>query len=132
MNIMLSEVNIVLLSKRIKEVRTLLNLSQKEFGDKLGVSRDVIANIEYNRVTPQKIFIRHLCTIFSVNKAWLETGKGDVFINNNKNLSEAIRVFESLNPDLQEFALKQIKSLLELQNKLNTSRTFQVENIHTP
>ena len=34
-----------------------------------------------------------------------------------KNLSEAIRVFESLDPDLQEFALKQIKALLELQKK---------------
>ncbi|RKL63823.1 XRE family transcriptional regulator [Thermoanaerobacteraceae bacterium SP2] len=103
--------------ERIKEVRNLLKLSQKEFGEKLGVSRDVIANIEYNRVEPQKIFIQHLCNIFSVNQDWLETGVGNVFLNNNKNLSEAIRIFESLNPDLQEYALKQIKLLLELQEK---------------
>lgn len=103
--------------KRIKEVRTLLKMSQKDFGDKLGVSRDVIANIEYNRVEPQKIFIQHLCSTFSVNQDWLETGVGNIFLNDNKNLSEAIRVFESLNPDLQDYALKQIKALLELQEK---------------
>jgi len=110
-----------MLHERIKEVRNLLKLSQKEFGEKLGVSRDVIANIEYNRVTPQKIFIQHLCNVFCVNQGWLETGAGNVFLNNNKNLSEAIRIFESLNPDLQEYALKQIKLLLELQEKQNNN-----------
>ena len=32
---------------RIKMVRESLQLSQREFGEKLGVSRDVISNIEY-------------------------------------------------------------------------------------
>ena len=114
---------ITILHKRITEVRTLLKLSQKDFGVKLGVSRDVIANIEYNRVVPQKLFIQHLCTTFSINKDWLATGVGDVFIYDNVNLSEAIRMFESLNPDLQECALKQIKSLLELQKKQNKRAT---------
>ncbi|WP_202849479.1 helix-turn-helix domain-containing protein [Clostridium thermosuccinogenes] len=108
-----------MLHKRIREVRTLLKMSQKDFGDKLGVSRDVIANIEYNRAKPQKIFIQHLCSTFNVNQDWLETGEGSVFINDkrSKNLSEAIRIFESLNPDLQDYALKQIKAFLELQEK---------------
>ena len=103
--------------KRIKEIRILLKLSQKEFGYKLSVSRDVIANIENNRVKPQKIFIQQLCSTFSVNQHWLETGEGDIFLNKNENMAEAIRVFKSLNPDLQNYALKQIKSLLELQEK---------------
>jgi len=113
---------IILLHERIKEVRTLLKMTQKDFGDKLGVSRDVIANIEYNRVQPQKIFIQHLCVTFSVNQDWLETGAGDVFLENSKNLSEAISIFELLNPDLQEYALKQIKLLLELQEKQSNTK----------
>lgn len=106
-----------MLYERIKEIRNILNLSQRDFGDKLGVSRDVIANIENNRVEPQKMFIQHLCTTFSVNQTWIESGEGKVFITENHNSSEAIRLFESLNPDLQEYALKQIKALLELQDK---------------
>lgn len=35
----------------------------------------------------------------------------------NENLAEAILILESLNPDLQEYALKQIRALLELQGK---------------
>ncbi len=109
-----------MLYKRIKEVRSLLKMSQKEFGDKLGVSRNVIANIEYNRVEPQRIFLQHLCNTFSVNPDWLKTGDGDIFLSNNKNLSEVVQAFESLNPHLQEYAIKQIKLLLELQEKQNS------------
>ncbi len=104
-----------MLCERIKQVRNHLNLSQKEFGQKLGVSRDVIANIENNRVEPQKIFVQHLCAIFPVNQEWLDTGRGDLFLTRNDNLLEAVRLFEILKPDLQEHALKQIKFLLELQ-----------------
>ena len=106
-----------MLNERIKELRRLLKLSQKEFGERLGVSRDVIANIEYNRAEPQELFIRYLCSVFLVDRNWLMTGKGEIFINKNENEAEALRVFESLNPDLQDYALKQIKSLLELQEK---------------
>ena len=39
-----------MVSARIKQLRKDLGLTQVEFGKKLGVSRDVISNIEYNRV----------------------------------------------------------------------------------
>jgi transcriptional regulator with XRE-family HTH domain len=106
------------LHERIKYVRTQLNMSQKVFGEHLGVSRDVIANIEYARVSPPKIFIQHLCSTFCVNLEWLDTDQGSVFIHENKNLSETIRIFNDLTPDLQEYAFQQMKSLLQLQNKL--------------
>lgn len=35
---------------RIREVRKMAGLTQAEFGERLGVSRDVIGNIEYNRL----------------------------------------------------------------------------------
>jgi transcriptional regulator with XRE-family HTH domain len=107
----------VVLHKRIKEVRTRLKMTQKDFGDKLGVSRDVIANIECDRVKPQKMFIQLLCATFSVNQDWLETGEGNVFLNDDKRLNELAGIFRSLNPDFQEYALKQIELLLELQKK---------------
>lgn len=104
-----------MLNKRIREVRKRLKLTQMEFGNKLGVSRDIVANIEYNRVKPQTIFIKQLCSTFQVNQKWLETGEGDIFIDRNVSVNEAIRIFESLNPDFQECALKQMNLLLEFQ-----------------
>ncbi len=106
-----------MLYQRIKEVRKCLNLSQKEFGSRLGVSRDVVANIEYRRVKPTKIFLQQLCMVFHVNRNWLESGEGEMFLDKNEILPEAMRIFESLNPDLQQYALNQIKALLELQKK---------------
>ena len=62
---------------RIRAVRKALNLSQREFGEGLGVSRDVIGNIEYGRVPPKEPFLIHLCQQCRINRRWLETGEGD-------------------------------------------------------
>jgi len=95
-------------------------MSQSEFGKKLGVSRDVIGNIEYGRVIPKKIFTEHLCSIFDVNKDWLYTGKGNMFndlVDESKELNEALDLFSQLNPSLQKYALKQIKGLFDIQRE---------------
>ena len=40
---------------RIKAVREAYRLTQREFGERLGVSRDVISNLEYERVQPKDV-----------------------------------------------------------------------------
>lgn len=68
---------------RVKKFRESLNsggkkTSQEAFGKVLGVSRSVIANIEYNKVEPTDLFIDHLCSVYGVNKDWLKTGDGEM------------------------------------------------------
>lgn len=109
-----------MLNKRIKDVRQTLKLSQREFGAKLGVSRDVISNIEYNRVQPKKLLLKHICQLYNVNEHWLETGEGEMFNSTpeeNHKIEEALRIFKSLRPEFQDYALEQIKKLVELQEK---------------
>jgi transcriptional regulator with XRE-family HTH domain len=67
-------------NNRIKAVREALGMSQREFGEKTGVSRDVISNLEYGRVEPKELFINHVCTIYNVNENWLRTGEGSMFV----------------------------------------------------
>lgn len=108
------------LSNRVKAIREALKLSQREFGEKLGVSRDVISNIEYKRVSPKKLLLRHICELYNVNQHWLETGEGEMFnsdLNEVSKYDEAFQIFKSLRPDFQDYALDQIKKLIELQNK---------------
>ncbi len=108
------------MSNRIKAIREALKLSQREFGEKLGVSRDVISNIEYNRVAPKELLLRHICELYNVNQHWLTTGDGEMFNNNPNEISkfyEAFKIFKSLRPDFQDYALDQIKKLAELQDK---------------
>lgn len=105
---------------RIKAIRNALKLSQREFGEKLGVSRDVISNIEYGRVLPKKLLLRHICQLYKINEHWLETGEGEMFDENpeeNSKLDEALNIFKTLRPAFQDYALNQIKSLAKLQEK---------------
>lgn len=109
-----------MLVNRIKAVREALNLSQREFGEKLGVSRDVISNIEYGRVQPKKLLLQHMCQQYRVNEQWLETGEGEMFVENfelEDKYNEALAIFKSLRPEFQDYALEQIKKLAELQDK---------------
>ncbi|HBI7026672.1 helix-turn-helix domain-containing protein [Clostridium perfringens] len=67
------------MNERFKLIRKKEKLSQASFGEKLGVSRDVIGNIEYGRVEPKPLLINHLCDVFNVNREWLLTGKGEMY-----------------------------------------------------
>lgn len=108
------------MSDRIIAIRKALKLSQKEFGKKLGVSRDVIGNIEYGRVQPKELLLQHICELYKVNEHWLKTGEGEMFNENpdeTKKLNEALKIFKSLSPEFQDYALQQMKKLAELQEK---------------
>lgn len=110
-----------MLSDRVKTVREALHLSQREFGEKLGVSRDVISNMEYGRATPKELFLRHMCGICNVNEQWIQTGEGEMFQNNPieyRKADEALKIFKSLRPEFQDYALEQIRKLSELQGKM--------------
>lgn len=70
--------------ERIKELRkNHLHLSQTDFGERLGVSRSVINNIERNVLArpDQKLsLIKLICKEFDVNEDWILNGNGPMFI----------------------------------------------------
>lgn len=103
--------------ERIRQLRKQLNMSQREFGESLGVSRDVMANIENNRVQPNTTFILLLCCVYNVNMHWLETGDGEPILADESNFKKALDLFKQLNGDYQQYLLSQIRGLLEVQNK---------------
>ena len=105
---------------RIKAVREALKLSQREFGEKLGVSRDVISNLEYDRVQPKELLHRQICQLYRVNPYRLESGEGEMFDSDPANMAkidEALSIFKTLRPEFQDYALDQIRKLAELQEK---------------
>ena len=71
-----------MIGQRIKHLRESFSdkkMTQSSFGEKIGVSRDVIANIEYGRVDPSQVIIKSICREFNVNEQWLRTGEGEMF-----------------------------------------------------
>ena len=63
---------------RIKSVRQALNLSQREFAEKLGVSQVTVSTWERGQVA--RFAPPLICQKFKVNPEWLETGSGEMFM----------------------------------------------------
>ena len=103
------------MNERIKKVRKALDLTQQEFGERIGMKRNSIALIENGRNTSdQTVFA--ICREFNVNEEWLRTGVGEMFraaptsaldaLAEEYGLSESAYVmvekFINLKPDAQE------------------------------
>ena len=84
-----------MISERFKQLRDELGKSQTEFGAGIGVSRSVINNIERGVTEPSDVFLNHLCVVYNVNRAWLETGEGELF-DKSKQLDETAKLIESI------------------------------------
>lgn len=67
---------------RMKQIRQENNLTQNEFGEKLGISRDVYANLENNRLKKPETkdpIIKLISKEFGINEGWLRTGEGEKY-----------------------------------------------------
>lgn len=63
----------------MKQLRLHLDLSQKEFGERFGASRDMVANIENDRVEIKDILLRHIVSVFHLKEEWATSGIGEMF-----------------------------------------------------
>lgn len=63
---------------RIREIRRSEGLSRAAFGKRLGVSGDVINNLERGRVELKEHFLKLICMEYHVSERWLRTGKGEM------------------------------------------------------
>lgn len=101
------------INQRVLEVRKALRpkMTQTEFGEALGVSRSVIANIEMNRVAqPTEQFLRLLCRTFSVSYGWLKAGVGKMFLDET---SPDLQ-FERIMSGEDEFTKSVMRAMLSL------------------
>ena len=84
-----------MISERFKQLRNELGKSQTKFGAGIGVSRSVINNIERGVTEPSDVFLNHLCVVYNVNRAWLETGEGELF-DKSEQLDETAKLIEAI------------------------------------
>ena len=68
-------------SQRIRMLRKELKLSQEAFGERVGVSKGVIVNIELERAPVKELMLKMICRTFDVNPLWLEKGEGEMFLD---------------------------------------------------
>ena len=76
--------------ERVKEVRKSLNLTMEQFGNKLGVTKVAISNIEKEKRNLTEQMSRAICREFNVSEEWLLNGTGDMFTSNESEYSTMI------------------------------------------
>lgn len=130
-------------SERVKKVRKSKEMTMEKFGERLGVTRTAISNIEkgYRGLTEQ--MLKAICREFNVNEEWLRTGDGDMpqklseeeeiadlvsdVLENGKNnefygiILEIIRTYNELSPGSQEVIKNFSKKLGENLSKKKES-----------
>ena len=64
---------------RMRQVRKNLGLSQAAFGAPIGISRDMINNLENGRAKISELVVWAICREYDVDKQWMHTGVGEMF-----------------------------------------------------
>ena len=63
---------------RIKELRKSLGLTQKDFGERIGVQANTITSYESGVRTPNNSMVLAICREYGVSETWLRTGEGEM------------------------------------------------------
>lgn len=66
------------MNERIKQLRKALGLTQAEFGSRISMKQNTVAQIEGGRNTSKQTIFA-ICREFGVNEEWLRTGTGEMF-----------------------------------------------------
>ena len=76
--------------ERIREVRKALGLTLEKFGERIGVTRGSMSNIENGNRNLTEQMTKSICREFSVDYMWLTTGDGEMFIDTDDDFIERI------------------------------------------
>lgn len=124
--------------ERIKSIRKTLGLTLEKFGDRIGLKKNSVSQIENDRNNLTEANARAICREFNVNEEWLKNGTGEMFaISEEEEVSDLvsdlledginnplfgiildiIRTFNELSPESQKIILEFIGKLGEKINK---------------
>lgn len=113
------------MNERVKELRKILGLSGEKFGEKIGLKKVAVSQIETGRNNLTEQTILSICREFNVNEDWLRYGTGEMF--KEKSLDEEIISFiGDIQWDAEDNFKKRFISAIA---KLNDSEWEVIEKI---
>ena len=97
------------MDKRIRELRKSLNLTMEQFGEKIGVSKSTISNIENGNRNATEHMVKSICREFNIDYGWLTTGAGEMFVDSDEDFLARV---DAILVDENEDRRNMIKTLL--------------------
>lgn len=67
------------MNTRISAIRKTANMTQEQFGQKMGITKNYVNLIENGKKNPGDRLISDICREFNVNEVWLRTGNGEMY-----------------------------------------------------
>lgn len=86
-------------NERVKQLRKFLDLTLEKFGDRLGVTKVAISNIENGKRAVTEQMSKAICREFNVNEDWLRNGVGDMFKQRDGTFSEILSELDDSDDD---------------------------------
>ena len=68
------------MNERLRKLRKSLDMTQQNFGARISVKGNTVAQWESGRNEPSDSTIFLICREFNVNEEWLRTGNGEMFV----------------------------------------------------
>lgn len=112
----------------MRELRKSLKLTQQEFGNKIGLSKASIGNIENGIINLTDRNVSLICSTYNVNENWLRNGEGEMF-NPMSEDEEFAYMIGALLVDDQEDKRKFIRLMLDLDESYWPIVTELIEGI---
>ena len=104
---------------RIRALRKALDMTQKEFAEKIGLKRNSVASYEIGKNYPMDTVIKSICREFNVNEDWLRTGEGEMFIQLPEEDEVAAYVSDLLEDDGKNPLYLIIKEIMHTYNEVS-------------
>ena len=105
------------INRRIKEVRSVLGLSQVKFSLLTALSKSYIAGIETGRIPVNERLVKLVCSCFNVNEVWLRDSEGEMFLEpmtEDSRFVNLVSTVKALPSKYQEFVYKMLDMLVKL------------------
>lgn len=102
------------MNERLKKLRKKLDLTQQEFGKRIGVKGNTVAQYEMGRNEPIDSVFNLICREFNVSENWLRDGTGDMFLEQTRDeqIAKFIGGIQSIDDD--SFKKRLISMLSEM------------------
>lgn len=97
---------------RLKELRKKLNLTMEKFGEKIGIKKNTVSQLESGKNNITESTIKLICSTFNVNEDWLRTGEGEMFKQCSRKEELGCAIEKLLSDEKNSFKLKLISTLL--------------------
>lgn len=72
--------------ERIREIRKSKNLTMDQFGNKIGVTKSTISNIENGNRNVTEHMVKSICREYRVDYLWLTQGVGEMYIQEDSRI----------------------------------------------